>query len=105
MGWRNWLRRVAWRSERFIGCIDLERPTMTTETNGPEPRLKKIFADALERQNAADRDQYLTEACGGDAALRAQVESLLAAHAQAGDFLEQSVLGHPASRWQKVPGP
>ena len=58
----------------------------------------------MERQNAADRDQYLTEACGGDATLRAQVEALLKAHAQAGEFLEQTVLGEPGELLAERPG-
>src|SRR5690606_32970991 len=38
--------------------------------------------------DGADRARYLSEACGADAALREQIDSLLAAAAQAGTFLE-----------------
>ncbi len=41
-------------------------------------RLEAIFADAVERP-AIDRPALLDEACGGDAALRREVERLLAA--------------------------
>jgi len=58
---------------------------------GPETwsRVKEIFSAALERDPAA-RSAWLDEACAGDAALRAEVESLLAAHAQ------PNVLSNPA---------
>ena len=42
-------------------------------------RAKELFLAALERP-AADRPAFLAEACGGDAALRQEVESLLAFH-------------------------
>jgi hypothetical protein len=53
------------------------------------PRVKEIFHDALERA-PAERSRFVAEACGGDAALQAEVERLLAAHDQAGSFIEQS---------------
>jgi len=51
-----------------------------------------IFNAALELEPAA-RAAYLDQACAGDAALRRQVEDLLAAHEQAGDFLETPPTG------------
>jgi serine/threonine protein kinase/tetratricopeptide (TPR) repeat protein len=54
-------------------------------TGGPGP--KELFQDLLElppEQRAAE----LERRCGDDAGLRARVESLLAAHDGAGDFLE-----------------
>src|SRR5262245_12529099 len=54
-------------------------------------RLKELFSQALQRKTAAEREECLAEACRGDAELRKQVESLLAAHEQAGDFLGQAV--------------
>jgi len=50
---------------------------------GPETwgRVKELFAAALERDPAA-RSAYLDQACAGDPALRAEVESLLAEHSQ-----------------------
>jgi WD40 repeat protein len=52
-------------------------------------RVKEVFASALVCASAADRERYLSEACAGDAALRAEVEALLRAHARAAGFLEQ----------------
>ena len=49
-------------------------------------QARRIFEEASERA-AADRDAFVAEACGGDAELRAEVESLLAAVERAGDFL------------------
>ena len=50
-------------------------------------RVKQITSDALERPDS-DRLPWLAEACAGDEPLRLEVESLLSAHARAGDFLE-----------------
>jgi len=49
-------------------------------------RTDELFAAALERP-AGDRERFLAEACGEDAALRAAVERLLAADSQAEAFL------------------
>jgi hypothetical protein len=51
--------------------------------------VKEIFADALERTDAAQCAAYLAQACGDDVPMRQQVEALLKAHAQAGGFLEK----------------
>ena len=50
-------------------------------------RVKRITFEASERPDP-DRLPWLTQACAGDEALRREVESLLAAHAGAGGFLE-----------------
>jgi eukaryotic-like serine/threonine-protein kinase len=47
-----------------------------------------IFTAALEKAVAADRQAYLTEACGGDAQCRARVEALLQAHEHPDSFLD-----------------
>src|SRR6516162_11233062 len=47
-----------------------------------------LFIAALERDDPAERDAYLAQACGGDADLRRRVERLLRLHGQAGSFLE-----------------
>ena len=60
-------------------------------------RVTSVFQEALEREGAA-RAAYLELACAGDAALRAEVESLLSAHQAAGRFAEGSPLAAlPAS--------
>src|SRR5262249_48493344 len=48
---------------------------------------KSIFGKALAIDAAQERAAYLENACGGDAALRGEVESLLAAFDNAGQFL------------------
>lgn len=52
-------------------------------------RVKDIHADALERE-PSERADFLAAACGPDVDLRRQVESLLVADAEAGDFLGDS---------------
>ncbi len=49
-------------------------------------RVKDILAEALERP-MGERAAFLREACGGDTALRLEVESLLLADQDAGEFL------------------
>ena len=60
-------------------------------TDGLWRRVKSITADALERPEGEQRS-FLASACAGDETLRAEVESLLGAHARAGGFLEASGL-------------
>lgn len=50
-------------------------------------RIKSLFHSALERA-ADERPAYLAEACGGDTALLANVEALIAADEQSGDFMD-----------------
>jgi WD40 repeat protein len=50
-----------------------------------------LFA-ALEKTSEAERNAFLDSACAGDAELRRQVEKLLKAHANAGDFLQKPVV-------------
>jgi hypothetical protein len=50
-------------------------------------RIKELFHSALERA-AEDRPAFLAAACGGDAALRAKVEALIAAAEQPGSFMD-----------------
>src|SRR5437870_1672992 len=52
-----------------------------------DPRANDLFLKALELRSADERRDYLDGACAGDAALRAEVESLLDASARAGSFL------------------
>jgi serine/threonine-protein kinase len=51
-------------------------------------RVKRLFQSALERP-AAERAHFLSEACGDDLVLRREVESLLVAHQQAGNFAKR----------------
>lgn len=54
-------------------------------------RVKELFEGAAAQPEAA-RAEWLARACAGDAALHAEVESLLAAGAAAPDFLERSAV-------------
>jgi len=50
-------------------------------------QLKQIFQSALER-DPAERSAFLNQACGGDAELRSEVESLISSHDEAGHSVE-----------------
>ena len=52
-------------------------------------RLRAIFAEGM-RMPPSARDAYLEQACADDGALRSELQRLLAAHEEAGMFLEQS---------------
>src|SRR5436190_4787190 len=54
-------------------------------------RVKHIFQAALD-QAPEERAAFLQATCAGDIRLRAEVESLLAAHRQAGHFAERPAL-------------
>src|SRR5690242_5115077 len=56
-----------------------------------KPDAKLIFAEALRFNAAAERATYLDQACAGNQTLRQEVESLLTAFDQAGDFLGQTI--------------
>jgi hypothetical protein len=53
-------------------------------------RARDVF-DAAAARGRRERASFLDEACAGDAALRAEVESLLAAHDRSADFIERPV--------------
>ena len=55
-------------------------------------QAKRVFVQALRCATATERDALLKEACGGDQALRRQVDILLDAHVRAGSFLEKGAL-------------
>lgn len=67
---------------------------------GPAPdrarwsRIKEIFAAAEELEMGA-RPAFVAAACGDDLELRREVEGLLLAHSDAGDFLGQPILVRP----------
>ena len=54
-------------------------------------RLKEIFAQARQRKAPAEREKYLAEVCQDDPELRREIESLLRAAEQAGDFLRPTI--------------
>jgi len=58
---------------------------MAHENRSPED----LFNKAVEITDPAARAAYLDNACKGNEKLRAEIESLLGAHEQAGDFLQE----------------
>lgn len=58
-----------------------------------KPSRDAIFCAAIEIAEQDKRDAYVAEASGGDAELRQQVAKLVAAHFQAGNFLENPAAG------------
>ncbi|MBE7503628.1 MAG: protein kinase [Verrucomicrobiales bacterium] len=56
-------------------------------------RIKTIFSEAAGLASDEVRARYLDEACAGEPALRSEVEAMLAAQVEAGDFLERPLLG------------
>src|SRR5438876_8516263 len=54
------------------------------------PRANDLFLKAVDLGSPGERQRYLDATCGTDAALRAEVESLLEASARAGRFLESA---------------
>ena len=76
---------------------------MTSEQGGQPSerwdRIKQIFASALEREPSA-RVPFLDGACAGDAEMRREVESLLAAHQTSDTFLETPAAAVAASASQ-----
>ena len=61
------------------------------------PDLKAIVGEALELDSPVDRARFLAEACGADAELREEVESLLGAFGNAGSFLESPAVAATAT--------
>ena len=57
--------------------------------NGPEKSEVDLFTEAMQLP-AEQRSAFLEAACRGDAGLRANVEALLKAHLESGEFLEQA---------------
>ncbi len=76
------------------------RPRMSNE----QDKLDLIFSEALAKGSEDERQRYLAQACGADVELRGQVDSLLAAHAAAGDFLKQSVISPSGGQIGEGPG-
>jgi eukaryotic-like serine/threonine-protein kinase len=60
-------------------------------------QIEQLYHAALERA-AVERTAFLAEACAGDEALRAEIEALLAANADAGSFMAAPALELEARR-------
>jgi hypothetical protein len=71
---------------------------MDTGAETRDVQAKSIFLNALDIAATEDRLSYLDRRCGRDAALRAEVETLLRHHEGLGDYVERPVLDPPATR-------
>ena len=72
----------------------LQQPRTRDDGTG-EPdwgRIEELFHGALER-SSAERQDYLDDACGGDARLRSRVESLLRADSTDAEKIEGAIRG------------
>src|SRR2546423_15613735 len=58
---------------------------------------RDIFVAALQKEDVAERQAYLDEACARQPELRRQVEDLLRLHEGAGSFLEKPAAESPAT--------
>ena len=70
----------------------------TAKHDSPYPPEQAIFLEALKKTSPDERAKYLDEACGGDTALRSEVEGILSSHEKAGaGFMGQpvAVLANP----------
>ena len=63
-------------------------------------QVKTLFNVAVDLP-ARDRTAYLQEACGGDALLKDEVESLLASHQNAEGFLEGTAVAEAAGHLER----
>src|SRR6266481_475915 len=57
--------------------------------NGSEKTEMDLFTEAVQLP-VEQRSAFLVTACGGDVKLRANVEALLKAHQESGEFLEKA---------------
>jgi serine/threonine protein kinase len=69
------------------------------------PDLDALFCAAIELRSPEARAEYLAGACGTNADLRRQVESLVVAHFCAGSFLDQPITpAGPTAAWVNPEG-
>jgi serine/threonine protein kinase len=68
----------------------------------PTPTAEILFGQALEVPAGPARQDFLASQCAGDPVLRAEVEALLEAHAEGGQFLEPES-GEPGTSDSTVP--
>jgi hypothetical protein len=62
-----------------------------------DPRLENIFAAAMDIADAEQRAAFVERACGGDEALRREVEALVQADQGAGAFMRAAPVVSPAN--------
>ena len=55
-------------------------------------QAKDLFLQALDKNSAEERQDYLDEKCGGDVGLRRRVDALLAAHDEPESYLDRPAM-------------
>jgi WD40 repeat protein/serine/threonine protein kinase len=70
---------------------------------GQQVELRALFCEALDRKTPEERAEYLDRACQGEPELRARVEALLRAHAEASGFLKEPSGGLVATVDEPIP--
>jgi hypothetical protein len=100
--WVIQLSRFSSHSSLITVFITHHSP-LTTASMTPEryEQIGRLYQAALERE-PSEHAAFLAEACGTDEALRREVASLLAAHEQASNFIEQPP-DDVAAAWQAAP--
>ena len=58
------------------------------KTDDDREHIRAIFFEAYQKESSQERSRYLDEACGADARVRSELDSLLDAHAGSSGFLE-----------------
>jgi hypothetical protein len=53
----------------------------------PNPDVKALFFEALQKDSPTAMCEYLDSACGDNAEIREQIDKLIRAHQDAGNFL------------------
>jgi eukaryotic-like serine/threonine-protein kinase len=97
----------SWQSATEDVALSFEARTERRTVSKPTSDLKGIFGKALEIEEGIERDRFLSEACGEDPELRAEIDSLLRASGNAGTFLETPAFATPGrvERTQHAEGP
>ena len=57
-----------------------------------DPRLERVFAEAIDIADIAERAAFVERACRGEEALQREVETLLEANSGAGDFMSFALI-------------
>lgn len=72
-------------------ALKAEKSIDATLMNSTQEEAKEVFTQALNHADVAERNAFVERACGTRAALRQEVDSLLRAHEQAGEFLGRTL--------------
>ncbi|HEU0011305.1 MAG TPA: hypothetical protein VFT34_15915, partial [Verrucomicrobiae bacterium] len=67
-------------------------------------RIIELFSQAKAKAPGEERERFLAEACGNDAELREEVESLLRDENAAGEFLQKTRVVLPPEVVTEKPG-